>query len=79
MSKLTTDYINNLLDTAEVQEHTFHYGKSFIVSYRLKNGFTVEGRSGLVNISNFDIEIGRKIAREDAFRQLTKLETYKSL
>jgi hypothetical protein len=42
----------------------------------LKNGFTVVGKSACASPENFDAELGRKIAREDARRQIWALEGY---
>lgn len=42
----------------------------------LKNGFTVVGKSACASPDNFDAELGRKIAREDARRQIWALEGY---
>lgn len=39
----------------------------------LVNGFTVVGKSACASPENFDAEIGRKIAREDAKQQLWPL------
>jgi hypothetical protein len=39
----------------------------------LKNGFTVTGESACVNPANFDAEIGRKIARQNAVDKLWPL------
>lgn len=75
-NKITPDQIKALLDEAETQEHIFH-GKELIVSYKLKCGFTVSGRGACVDPSNFDLEIGRKVAREDAENQMWKLEGYR--
>lgn len=36
----------------------------------LKNGFVIIGKSACVNAENFNEEIGRKLAREDAIKQL---------
>lgn len=43
----------------------------------LKNGFTVVGKSGCASPENFDYELGRKIAREDARRRIWALEGYR--
>jgi len=40
------------------------------------NGFTVVGKSACVSRENFDEEIGRKVAREDAKQQLWPLLGY---
>lgn len=39
----------------------------------LKNGFTVTGESACASPQNFDAEIGRKIARQNAVEQVWKL------
>lgn len=75
MNKITQEQINGLLDSSETQEHTFR-GKELVVSYKLPNGFTICGRGACVDPANFDVEIGRKVAREDAENQLWKLEGY---
>lgn len=42
----------------------------------LKNGFTVTGESACASPENFDAEIGRKIARENARNKIWQLEGY---
>ena len=42
----------------------------------LKNGFTVTGESACASPENFDAEIGRKIARENAVNKVWMLEGY---
>jgi hypothetical protein len=42
----------------------------------LKNGFTVTGESACVSPENFDAEIGRQIARENAIEKLWPLMGY---
>lgn len=42
----------------------------------LKNGFSLVGKSAPADAGNFDPEIGRKFAREDAIRQMWPLEGY---
>lgn len=42
----------------------------------LKNGFTVTGESACVSAENFNAEIGRRIARENAINKLWGLEGY---
>ena len=39
----------------------------------LKNGFTVTGESACVSPENFDAEIGRKLARQDAVNKIWPL------
>jgi hypothetical protein len=42
----------------------------------LKNGFTVTGESACVSPENFDAEIGRKVARENAIEKVWPLMGY---
>ncbi|MGC1098543.1 Gp49 family protein [Pantoea agglomerans] len=42
----------------------------------LKNGFTVTGESACASPENFDAEIGRKIARDNALQKIWPLEGY---
>jgi hypothetical protein len=42
----------------------------------LKNGFTVTGESACASPENFDAEIGRKIARENAIQKVWPLMGY---
>ena len=42
----------------------------------LENGFTVTGESACASPENFDAEIGRKIARENALNKIWTLEGY---
>lgn len=43
----------------------------------LKNGFTVIGKSACASPQNFDFELGHRIARADARRQIWALEGYR--
>ena len=61
---------------------TVRYGKShplrlltFCVLV-LRNGFTVTGESACVSPENFDAELGRKIARENAINKVWPLMGY---
>ena len=42
----------------------------------LQNGFTVVGESAAVSMSNFDEELGKKIARDNAREKIWALEGY---
>ena len=42
----------------------------------LENGFTVTGESACASPENFDAEIGRKIARDNAVQKIWMLEGY---
>lgn len=75
-NRITQEQIDSLLASAETQEAIF-WEKELVVSFRLPCGFTVTGRGACVDPANFDIEIGRKVAREDAANQLWQLEGYR--
>ena len=74
-NKVTSDQIKSILDNAETQEVVF-WDKEVVVSYKLYNGFTIIGRGACVDPANFDIEIGRRVAREQAENKLWELEGY---
>jgi len=42
----------------------------------LKNGYTIVGKSACASPENFNAELGRKIARDDARNQIWALEGY---
>ena len=74
-NKVTLDQIKSILDSAETQETVF-WNKEVVVSYKLYNGFTIIGRGACVDPVNFNIEIGRTVAREQAENKLWELEGY---
>jgi len=74
-NSVTKDSIIAILSEAETQEHVF-WDKELVVSYRLKSGFTILGRAAVVDPANFNLQLGRKIAYDDAFKQLWPLEGY---
>lgn len=47
-----------------------------IVCIVMTNGFMVIGKSAPADPANYDADLGRKFAREDAIRQLWPLEGY---
>ena len=58
------------------QYHVFP-GTTFTVCLlTLENGFTVSGESACASPENFDEEIGREIARDNAKSQIWALEGY---
>lgn len=67
--------IDKLLSEAQTQEHIF-WDKELVISFKLKNGFTILGRAACVDPNNFVLAVGRKYAREDAANQLWRLEGY---
>ena len=53
-----------------VERVTFHNPENGFCVLRLKNGFTVTGESACASPENFNAEIGRKIARENAVNKV---------
>jgi hypothetical protein len=51
-------------------------GKSTLCILDLENGYTIKGYSACVDPAEFDLNMGRKIAFEDAIRQIWPLEGY---
>lgn len=51
-------------------------GRTLICELTLKNGYTVRGESSCVSIENFDLDLGKKISREDAKNKVWQLEGY---
>lgn len=67
-ASISTDDISTIINT----EHTL---LTFCV-LTLRNGFTVTGESACANPQNFNAEIGRKIARENAINKVWSLMGY---
>lgn len=51
-------------------------GRTTVCMLTMQNGYTIKGLSACVDAANFDMNIGRKIAFEDAIRQIWPLEGY---
>ena len=58
------------------QYHVFHGTTQTVCCLTLRNGFTVVGESACASVENFDEEVGRKIARENAREKVWGLEGY---
>ena len=67
-----------LIDAAILKEayHIFPGTVLTVCCLTLMNGYNVVGKSAPASVDNFDVELGRKIAREDARRQIWALEGY---
>ena len=73
---VTRVQLDILLEKSTREETVFH-NKELVISFKLPCGFTVSGRSAVVNAEKFDLNIGRLISYEDAIRQLWLLEGYR--
>ena len=56
--------------------HVFEGTTLTVCCLTLRNGFTVTGESAAASPENFDVEIGRKIARQNAREKIWALEGY---
>lgn len=68
-----------MIDDAIVGEqyHVFPGTTLTVCALTLANGFQVVGESACASPENFDAEIGRKIARNDARAKIWALEGYR--
>lgn len=58
------------------QYHVFEGTTLTVCCLTLANGFTVTGESACASPENFDAELGRKIARDNAKQKIWALEGY---
>ena len=67
-----------LIDESIVDEayYVFPGTTTTICRLTLKNGYSTIGESAAVSLANFDEEIGRKVARENARDKIWVLEGY---
>jgi hypothetical protein len=77
LTKITKEHLEKLIDRAETETVIF-WNNDILVSYKLidRGNHTICGMSGAVDSSNFSYDVGVKIAREDALRQLAIRENY---
>lgn len=66
----STTYVNSA-DTAGS-----NFGTLTVCVLTMKNGIKVVGTSACLNPADFDAEVGKEIARRDAFSKLWQLEGY---
>lgn len=85
--RVTPEHLESLI----VGEHYFNLGHALnalehpvhdvtrlvtICVLVLKNGFVLTGESACVSIENYDVQIGRAVARKMAFAKMWPLEGY---
>ena len=72
--RLTPQHIDDAISGE--QYHVFDGTTLTVCALTLRNGFVVTGESAAASPENFDREIGRKIARENARNKIWMLEGY---
>jgi hypothetical protein len=72
--RLSPDKIDAVI--AGEDYHVFPSTTLTVCCLTLKNGFTVTGESAAASPENFDVEIGKKIARSNARDKIWALEGY---
>ena len=61
---------------ASEQYHVFPGTTMTVCALTLQNGYIVTGESAAASLENFDADIGRKIARQNARNKIWALEGY---
>lgn len=72
--RVTLDLIHSKIKSAEYVVHGA--GTLTICVLTLENGFTVTGQSACANPANYNPEIGRKVAHDNAVKEVWPLEGY---
>lgn len=72
--RLNPDMIDQTI--ASEQYHVFPGTTMTVCALTLRNGYIVTGESAAASPENFDKEIGRKIARDNARNKIWALEGY---
>jgi len=72
--RLTPIDIDEVILTS--QFHVFPETTLTVCALTLRNGFVITGTAAAASIENFDQEIGRKIARDNARAKIWELEGY---
>jgi hypothetical protein len=67
-----------MIDATIVNDAYHHFAGTTVVvcCLTLSNGYSVTGESACVSPSNFDITLGRQIARDNAREKIWQLEGY---
>lgn len=73
--RLTEDSIKAKIGVVEYVHPTIHKQLTICI-ITLKNGFSVHGVSAPASPENFDAEVGKRYAFDNAFKQLWQLEGY---
>jgi hypothetical protein len=72
--RITPEHVESVIVGEDY--HVFPGTTVTVCLLKLRNGYTVLGESACVSPENFDADLGRRIAREDAARGIWALEGY---
>ena len=72
--RVTPEHLESVI--VSEQYHVFPNSTFTACLLTLKNGYTVLGESACASPENFNAELGRKIARENAKNKIWQLEGY---
>ncbi len=72
--RLTPDHLDSVIVGEDY--HVFTGTTLTVCALKLRNGFVVTGESAAASPENFDAEIGKKIARQNAREKIWMLEGY---
>jgi len=72
--RVTPDHLDSVI--VSEQYHVFPNTTLTICALTLKNGYIVTGESAAASPENFNKEIGRRIARDNARNKIWSLEGY---
>lgn len=72
--RITLEHLENVI--VSEQYHVFQNTTFTACLLTLKNGYTVLGESACASPENFNAELGRKIARDNAKNKIWSLEGY---
>jgi hypothetical protein len=72
--RLTPDHVGSVIISE--QYHVFSGTTLTVCCLTLRNGFSVTGESAAASLENFNEEIGRKIAHQNARDKIWALEGY---
>jgi hypothetical protein len=73
-ARVTPDRVEAVIEHALY--HVFEGTTTTVCCLLLKNGFAVIGESACASPANFDAELGRRVARENAKAKIWALEGY---
>jgi len=73
---VTKEQIQSILDNSEYEVFHRVFDKQCLVVAKLPNGFTIVGESACVDASNYDEQIGFKLAVDRIKNRIWELEGY---